>query len=77
MRCHPSLVFVLLLASCRDQPKTTLTVAAAASLHEVIVELDSLYQAEHPDVAVRATFGASGPTRRHGALGFQPPRKSW
>ncbi|HEV7590145.1 MAG TPA: molybdate ABC transporter substrate-binding protein [Longimicrobium sp.] len=42
----------------------TLTVAAAASLHEVVVELDSLYRIEHPDVAVRATFGASGALRQ-------------
>jgi molybdate transport system substrate-binding protein len=69
MRFRPSLLFILALVSCRDrapttEPRVTLTVAAAASLHEVVVELDSLYRAEHPDVAVRATFGASGALRQ-------------
>ena len=68
MRFRPVL-FLLALASCRDRPSSaeptvTLTVAAAASLHEAVVELDSLYRAEHPDVAVRATFGASGALRQ-------------
>ncbi|HKP74115.1 MAG TPA: molybdate ABC transporter substrate-binding protein [Longimicrobiaceae bacterium] len=72
MRLRPTLL-LLALAACRDQPsppRVTLTVAAAASLHEVVTELDSLYRAEHPDVAVRATFGASGALRQqieHGA----------
>lgn len=65
MRLRPALVLVL-LAACRDQPppKVTITVAAAASLHEVVAELDSLYRAGHPEVAVRATFGASGALRQ-------------
>lgn len=72
MRIRPALLLIA-LAACRDQPsppRVTLTVAAAASLHEVVEELDSLYRAEHPDVAVRATFGASGALRQqieHGA----------
>jgi len=72
MRIRPAFLLVA-LAACRDQPsppRVTLTVAAAASLHEVVAELDSLYRAEHPDVAVRATFGASGALRQqieHGA----------
>lgn len=45
-------------------PAVTLTVAAAASLHEVVAELDSLYRAGNPRVAVRATFGASGALRQ-------------
>jgi molybdate transport system substrate-binding protein len=73
MRVRLFPLFLLALVSCRDRapaPRVTLTVAAAASLHEVVAELDSLYRAEHPDVAVRATFGASGALRRqieHGA----------
>jgi molybdate transport system substrate-binding protein len=68
MRLRPAL-FLLLLAACRDRPPAvepgvTLTVAAAASLHEAVVELDSLYRAENPGVAVRATFGASGALRQ-------------
>lgn len=42
----------------------TLTVSAAASLREAVMELDSLYRAEHPDVAVRANFGGSGALRQ-------------
>jgi len=62
---------MLLGAACRDRgvertaaPRVTLTVSAAASLREVVAELDSVYQAEHPDVAVRANFGASGALRQ-------------
>ena len=62
------LAALVLACACRDRvpekPAVTLTIAAAASLHEVIVELDSLYRVEHPDVAVRATFGASGALRQ-------------
>jgi len=68
MRFRPSFLLVLAIVSCRDRApaptRVTLTVAAAASLHEVVTELDSLYHAEHPDVAVRATFGASGALRQ-------------
>jgi len=60
-----------LSGACRDRaperghaPRVTLTVSAAVSLREVVTELDSLYAAEHPDVAVRANFGASGALRQ-------------
>ncbi len=59
------------LGACRDRaagrgeaPRVTLTVSAASSLREALAELDSLYRAEHPDVAVRANFGASGALRQ-------------
>jgi molybdate transport system substrate-binding protein len=59
------------LGGCKDQkpsvrqaPRVTLTVSAAASLREAILEIDSVYGAEHPDVAVRANFGASGALRQ-------------
>jgi len=62
---------MVLVAACRDKsvgrtaaPRVTLTVSAAASLREAVAELDSIYQAEHPDVAVRANFGASGALRQ-------------
>lgn len=69
MRLRPALLLLLSLAACRDRPaarapSVTLTVAAAASLHEAVMELDSLYRLEHPDIAVRATFGASGALRQ-------------
>lgn len=69
MRLRPALLLLLSLAACRDRPavrapSVTLTIAAAASLHEAVMELDSLYRIEHPDVAVRATFGASGALRQ-------------
>src|SRR5215218_3964539 len=61
----------VLVGGCRDRapergqaPRVTITVSAAASLREVIAELDSAYQAEHPEVAVRANFGASGALRQ-------------
>ena len=68
MRLQPSLLFILAVAACRDRtpsnPTVTVTVAAAASLQEAVTELDSLYAVEHPNVAVRATFGASGAVRQ-------------
>ena len=69
MRLRPSLLLILVVAACRDRtpsakPTVTVTVAAAASLREVVVELDSLYAVEHPSVSVRATFGASGAVRQ-------------
>jgi len=62
---------VVLTGACRDRgperargPRVTLTVSAAASLREVVTELDSVYRAEHPEIAVRANFGASGALRQ-------------
>jgi len=40
------------------------TVAAAASLREVMTELEAEYEAAHPGVRVRTTFGASGALRQ-------------
>jgi molybdate transport system substrate-binding protein len=64
-------VALLLLSACRDKaaeragpPRVTLTVSAAASLREVLTELDSVYEVEHPGVSVRANFGASGALRQ-------------
>jgi molybdate transport system substrate-binding protein len=62
-------LLALLACACRDRtpsadPTVTVTVAGAASLREVVMELDSLYAVEHPNVAVRATFGASGAVRQ-------------
>jgi len=66
-----ALAAVALVSACRDrgsersaESRVTLTVSAAASLREALTELDSLYRAEHPDVAVRANFGASGALRQ-------------
>lgn len=62
---------IVVPGACRDRggdreqaPRVTLTVSAAASLREAVLEIDSLYRAEHPDVAVRANFGASGALRQ-------------
>jgi molybdate transport system substrate-binding protein len=59
---------VALAAGCRDRApqraRVTLTVSAAASLREAVLEADSLYRAMRPDVAVRANFGASGALRQ-------------
>lgn len=62
---------LVLVAACRDRaperaqaPRVTITVSAASSLREAVMELDSLYRAEHPDVAVRANFGGSGALRQ-------------
>jgi molybdate transport system substrate-binding protein len=66
-----ALAAILLVSGCRDKgaeriapPRVTLTVSAAASLREALAEVDSIYRVEHPDVAVRANFGASGALRQ-------------
>ncbi len=66
----------LALSACRDRRadrsapvRVTLTVSAAASLREAVSELDSAYRVEHPEVAVRANFGASGALGRQIELG--------
>ena len=62
-----SIFLIAILTACRDRPSepaVTLTVSAAASLREAVTEIDSLYGAEHPDVRVRANFGASGALRQ-------------
>jgi molybdate transport system substrate-binding protein len=57
---------LVLLAGCRDQapPRVTVTVSAAASLREVMQELEAAYERAHPGVDVRVNLGASGALRR-------------
>jgi molybdate transport system substrate-binding protein len=57
---------ILIATGCRDQtpPKVTVTVSAAASLREVMQEVEAAYEHEHPGVDVRVNLGASGALRR-------------
>lgn len=63
-----SVAIMAFAAGCRDRApqraRVTLTVSAASSLREAVLEVDSLYRALRPDVAVRANFGASGALRQ-------------
>lgn len=50
----------LVAMACRRDAPTTLRVAAAISLREPLEDLGHRYEREHPGVAVRWIFGASG-----------------
>lgn len=59
-----SVLLALALAACgddSDEPagRTTLTVFAAASLTASFEELEKVFEADHPDVDVRLSFGGS------------------
>lgn len=52
-----------MLAGCGDAGTTgrrVVTVAAAASLHAAIADIEVAFETAHPDVDLRATFGSSG-----------------
>ena len=49
---------------CRSSKQTTLTISVAASLQDAIVEAESAYQRENPQVAFRNNFGSSGTLAR-------------
>lgn len=56
-------------AGCRDRDgdaaaRTVVTVAAAASLRDVMADAEARYEGAHPDVDVRTTLGASGVLQR-------------
>ncbi len=57
-----ALAVVLWAAACgkANGSGAELTIAAAASLRGVLPELAKAYEAKHPGVAIKATFGASG-----------------
>jgi len=55
------------LAACGDDEVArdrVVSVSAAASLREVLQELEASYESEHPDTDVRLNLGASGALRR-------------
>jgi molybdate transport system substrate-binding protein len=63
-----ALVLAIFASGCRDrapaaEARVVLRVGAAVSLAAVVMELDSVYRAEHPDVFVNATFASSGGMR--------------
>jgi molybdate transport system substrate-binding protein len=48
------------LCGCRAHNEETLTISVAASLQDTIVEIESAYQRENPDVVFHNNFGSSG-----------------
>lgn len=61
----PRPFFILvLLAACGGGERAQVTVAAAASLREVMAELEAAYEKGNPAVEVRTTFGGSGALRQ-------------
>ena len=51
---------LIVLASCRNRPQTTLTIAAAADLNFALEELARPFRNAHPDVVLRIAYGSSG-----------------
>ena len=68
----PLFVLALAASACRDGgggeakggAKATVTVSAAASLREVMGDVERGYEAAHPEVDVRVNFGSSGALRQ-------------
>jgi molybdate transport system substrate-binding protein len=58
------LLLLVLLAACGGGERARVTVAAAASLREVMTELEAAYEKAHPGMEVRTTFGGSGALRQ-------------
>jgi molybdate transport system substrate-binding protein len=60
------LLLALALLGCKgaEQGKVEVTLAAAASLRRVLPALMDAYAKEHPDVTLRAAYGASGDLRK-------------
>ena len=59
------LALTLALSACApDRGDAPVTVSAAASLREVMTELEAEYEAANPGVEVRTNFGASGALRQ-------------
>jgi molybdate transport system substrate-binding protein len=62
---RPFLLLALALSACApDRRDAPVTVSAAASLREVMTELEAEYEAAHPGVEVRTNFAASGALRQ-------------
>jgi molybdate transport system substrate-binding protein len=58
------LVPALLTSSCRSARRIAVTLSAAASLQNAIVEVETAYRRDHPDVDFRNNFGSSGTLAR-------------
>ena len=59
------LALTLALSACApERGEAPVTVSAAASLREVMTELEAEYEAANPGVEVRTNFGASGALRQ-------------
>lgn len=63
------LMSVVLFAGCQAEKggsakgkseKVQITVSAAASLKDVLAELSSVYEKDHPNVSIKFNFGSSG-----------------
>src|SRR6266571_9197831 len=59
-----AVVALCILGGCREQKRTTLTLSAAASLKDAIVEIEAAYKEDHGIVDFRDNFGSSGTLAR-------------
>lgn len=66
LRCVPSrfcvsvLLFAVVCSTCLAQDKTSLTISAAASLKDALVEVEAAYQKSQPNVEFSNNFAGSG-----------------
>ena len=63
LRSPGIVVLVAILAACGGDGRTTLTVSAAASLAEAFGEIETAFEADHPDVDVILNLGGSATLR--------------
>src|ERR1035441_7232321 len=54
------LLLVATLCGCHAARRSTLTISAAASLHDAIVETEAAYNGDHANTDFRNNFGSSG-----------------
>ena len=64
MRRYAHILVLIACTACGGGERARVTVAAAASLREVMTELEAAYEKAHPGVEVRTTFGGSGALRQ-------------
>ncbi|WP_068672593.1 molybdate ABC transporter substrate-binding protein [Oceanobacillus sp. Castelsardo] len=72
MKKYYTLIFILImvvLSGCSSEKqgiteKTELTISAAASLTEALLELQDTFEKEHPEIQISYNFGGSGSLRK-------------
>ena len=56
------ILLIVLLSGCSNQTQqqTVITVSAASSLSDVLQDVATQFQEEHPTISIQFNFGASG-----------------
>lgn len=57
------LIIMLFLSACSNEEKDTVMVSAAASLTNVLNEIETVFKETHPEIEIEFNFGGSGALR--------------